>query len=55
MSDTQISNKQCSKFQIKSFEDPTFGITLIVDDREDPETLALEHLGYFVVPETSIE
>ena len=44
-----------SKFQIKSFEDPTFGITIIVNDNEDPETLALEELGYFVVSETSIE
>ena len=39
------------KYQIKCFDDPTFAVTLKVKEDQDPEILALESLGYFVVPE----
>lgn len=41
-------------YQIKSYDDPTFGVTFKANEDEDPEVLALENLGYFVVPETTI-
>lgn len=41
-------------YQIKSYDDPMFRLTVQASEEEDPETLALEQLGYFVVPETSI-
>lgn len=51
----QFQDTPTVRFQIKSLDDPTFGITLTVGEDEDPETLALEHLGYFVVPESVTE
>jgi hypothetical protein len=43
------------KYQIKNYEDPTFGVTLNVNEDQDPETLALESLGYFVVSEYHVD
>lgn len=43
------------KYQIKNYNDPSFGITLNICDDQDPETLALESLGYFVVSENCID
>ncbi len=43
------------KYQIKNYDDPTFGITLNINEDQDPETLALESLGYFVVSENFID
>ena len=49
-----MANENCScSYQIKSFEDPTYGVTLKINENEDPEAAALEYLGYFVVPEIS--
>jgi hypothetical protein len=39
------------KYQIKCFDDPTFAVTFKANEDQDPEVLALENLGYFVVPE----
>jgi hypothetical protein len=50
----EATKTEYQKYQIKSFDDPQFGITLNVKEDEDPEFLALESLGYFVVPETTI-
>lgn len=41
-------------YQIRNMEDPTFHLTINVAENEDPETTALEQLGYFVLPETTI-
>ena len=41
-------------YQIKRMDDTSFGLHLSVAGEEDPEILALEQLGYFVVPEASI-
>lgn len=43
------------KYQIKNYDDPTFGITLNINGDQDPETLALESLGYFVVSEYCVD
>ena len=51
---TAEETEHLTKFQIKSLDDSEFGITLLVNENEDPETKALEYLGYFVVPESSI-
>ena len=42
------------KFQIKRFCEPCFGITMDIAEDEDPETTALEQLGYFVVPQAIV-
>jgi hypothetical protein len=47
-----MTEQQCRKFQIRNFNEPSFGITIDIAEDADPETTALEHLGYFVVPET---
>jgi hypothetical protein len=43
----------CNKrsYQIKNIDDPSFKLNISVAEEDDPETLALERLGYFVVPE----
>lgn len=51
----QFQTTSTIRFQIKSIDDSSFGITLTIKEDEDPETLALEHLGYFVVPESVTE
>jgi len=38
-------------YQIKRTDDVLFGLRITVTGEEDPEILALEQLGYFVVPE----
>ena len=43
------------KFQIKRFDDTQFNIVITATNDEDPETIALENLGYFVVPEVEID
>lgn len=48
-----VSSKR--SYQIKSIEDPLFKLSMVVPEEEDPETLALEQLGYFVVPEMAIQ
>ena len=51
---TNIKNKHT--YQIKRFDDPCFKLDLIMSNVEDnPEAVALERLGYFVVPEVSFE
>ena len=49
------SINESQKYQIKNYNDPTFGITLSINEDQDPETLALESLGYFVVSEYRID
>lgn len=41
-------------YQIKRFDNFHFKMNLVIDENQDPEVLALEHLGYFVVPEINI-
>jgi len=38
-------------YQIKRTDNSSFRMSLTVTGEEDPEILALEQLGYFVVPE----
>ena len=38
-------------YQIKRMDNSSFRMSLTVTGEEDPEILALEQLGYFVVPE----
>lgn len=38
-------------YQIKRIDNSSFRMSLTVTGEEDPEILALEQLGYFVVPE----
>jgi hypothetical protein len=49
------SQVEYQKYQIKNLDDPTFGVTIIIKEDEDPEIVALEKLGYFVLPETTIQ
>jgi hypothetical protein len=42
------------KFQIKSTIDPYFGMQFTLNENEDPDSKALEQLGYFVVPEFNV-
>lgn len=44
----------CNKYQIRCIDNPSFGLTINIDENEDPEIVALERLGYFVIPETTI-
>lgn len=40
------------KYQIKRFDDPYFKVEIsIPPDVENPESLVLDHLGYFVIPQ----
>ena len=41
------------RYQIKSMDDPAFGVSITLNGDEDPESIALEKLGYFVIPESS--
>ena len=50
-----VPQNGCYKFQIKKFDDPEFKITLTAKENEDLDTIALEHLGYFVVPAADAE
>lgn len=43
-----------TKFQIKSTIDPYFGMHFVLNEDEDPDSKALEQLGYFVVPEFNV-
>lgn len=38
-------------FQIKCVEDPEFVVNILVKENEDPTEVALERLGYFLLPE----
>jgi hypothetical protein len=50
------SSKTEYKYQIKRFDDPEFKLTLVMSTTEEnPEAVALEQLGYFVIPEVPIE
>jgi hypothetical protein len=53
-SNMQSNELDRRSYQIKSLDDPSFGVTLSVSGEDDPETLALEKLGYFVVPEFNV-
>jgi len=52
--DMEACNEIKRSYQIKRMDDASFGLQLSVTEEEDPEILALEQLGYFVVPEASI-
>ena len=52
--DTEHSLENTHNYQIKRTDNVEFGLHMTVTGDEDPETKALEQLGYFVVPETSI-
>ena len=54
LTDQDQKNKCYLRYQIKRIDDPLFGISLHVEGEEDPETVALEQLGYFVVPELNV-
>ena len=50
------SSKPEYKYQIKRFDDPNFRLTLVMSNAEEnPEAVALERLGYFVIPEAPFE
>ena len=42
------------KFQVCNIEGTRSSFTIDVNEEQDPETVALQTLGYFVVPETCI-
>ncbi len=42
-------------YQIKRMDNSSFRMSLTVTGEEDPEILALEQLGYFVVPEVPFD
>jgi ssRNA-specific RNase YbeY (16S rRNA maturation enzyme) len=44
-----------NNYQIRSFDDPTFSLSFALNEDEEPETRALEQLGYFIVSEATIE
>jgi hypothetical protein len=44
-----------NNYQIRSFVDPTFSVSFALNENEEPETQALEQLGYFIVSEAVIE
>lgn len=52
--DMEVSTDVKRSYQIKRMDDASFRLHLSVTGEEDPEILALEQLGYFVVPEASI-
>jgi hypothetical protein len=41
------------KYQIRSICDPNFAFSFNVKESEDPEIVALEQMGYFILPETT--
>jgi hypothetical protein len=41
------------KYQIRSICDPNFAFSFNVKESEDPEIIALEQMGYFILPETT--
>ena len=49
--DMNPSAESKHNYQIKRIDNSSFRMSLTVTGEEDPEILALEHLGYFVVPE----
>lgn len=50
------SNNFEYKYQIKRFDDPDFKLELVMSNAEEnPEAVALERLGYFVIPEVPFE
>lgn len=49
--DWQDTAAPVQKYQIKSTWDPSFAVTFEVAENEDPEIVALQNLGYFVLPE----
>ena len=49
----EINSKKIN-YQIRNVKDPSFNLTINVAEDDDPETAALEQLGYFVLPETTI-
>lgn len=46
--------QSCNRYQVRSLDNPLFGFSISIEENEDPEIVALERLGYFVVPETTI-
>jgi len=41
------------KFQVLNYTDPSNKFTVVVQENEDPEKVALQRLGFFVVPEAA--
>lgn len=44
-----------NNYQVRSVDDPSFSLSMNVSESEDPETKALDTLGYFIVAEVNHE
>jgi hypothetical protein len=47
------NEEQTTNFQVCSMTDHCNKFSIKIEDGQDPESVALEKLGYFVVPECS--
>ncbi len=48
---SEIHTEGPQKFQVCNIEGTSSPFTINVNEEQDPETVALQKLGYFVVPE----
>ena len=49
---SETSTESPRRFQVCNIEGASSPFTINVSEEQDPETVALQKLGYFIVPET---